>query len=209
MKYFNRGDLYSLLRNLRCLDEDMARVYILEVVLALEYLHSLNVVHKDVKLDDLLISLDGLSKVGLIISTNALSGPSASGNAFLDDDTTNLATRHSSKRALLQNPSVVSTPDDLAPEILLGMGHGATVDCWSVGAILFELLVGIPPFNANSPQQNFNNNMNQGLYQPKIQEEMSNKTYDWINPLLIGSPAQWLGATGAKEVKGTYFLQGY
>ncbi|GMH13910.1 hypothetical protein Nepgr_015751 [Nepenthes gracilis] len=84
------------------------------------------------------------------------------------------------------------------------MGHGATVIGWSVGAILSELLVGIPPFNADSLQQNFNNNMNQGLYQPKIQEEMSNKTYDLINPLLIGSLAQRLGA---KEVKGHIFLK--
>ncbi|GMH21754.1 hypothetical protein Nepgr_023596 [Nepenthes gracilis] len=207
MKYFNRGDLYSLQGNLRCLDKDMARVYVSEVVLALEYLHSLNVVHRDVKPDDPLISLDGLSMVGLIISTNALSGPSASGHAFVDDDTTDSATRHSSKRALLQKPSVVSTLNDLALEILLGMGHGTTADCWSMGAILFELLVGIPPFNADSPQQNFNNNMNQGLYQPKIQEEMSNETYDLINPLFIGSPTQRLGATGAKEVKGHIFFK--
>ncbi|KAJ7949610.1 putative Kinase [Quillaja saponaria] len=47
MEYLNGGDLYSLLRNLGCLDEDMARVYIAEVVLALEYLHSLNVIHRD------------------------------------------------------------------------------------------------------------------------------------------------------------------
>ncbi|GMH17986.1 hypothetical protein Nepgr_019827 [Nepenthes gracilis] len=112
---------------------------------------------RDVKPDDLLISVDGLCKVGLVISTNALSDPSASGNAFLDDS----ATQHSSKQALPRKPSVVITPDDLAPEILPGIGQNATTDCWSVGAILFELLVGIPPFNANSPQQNFNNNMNQ------------------------------------------------
>ena len=81
-----------------------------------------------------------------------------------------------------QKLSVVGTPDYLAPEILLGMGHGwtftfkiyyehsnkkffinflflpflnlsgATADWWSVGVIPFELLVGIPPFNAESPQ---------------------------------------------------------
>ncbi|GMH03019.1 hypothetical protein Nepgr_004858 [Nepenthes gracilis] len=190
MKNFNRGDLYSLLRKLSCLAEDMARVYVSEVVLALEYLHSLNMVHRDVKPNDLLIILDGLSKVGLIISTNALSGPSASGNAFLDDGTTDSATRHSSKRELLQKPSVIRIPDDLASERLLGMGRGTTADCWFVGAILFELLVGILPFNADSPQHNFNNNMNQGLHRPKIQEEMSYDTYDLINRLLIGSPAQ-------------------
>ncbi|GMH01985.1 hypothetical protein Nepgr_003824 [Nepenthes gracilis] len=197
------------------LDEDMARVYLAEVVLALEYLHSLNVMHRDLKPDDLLISLDGhlkltdfgLSKVGLINSTNDWSGPSTSSNAFLDDDKTDSTTQHSSRRELLRKPSVVGTPDDLAPEILLGMGHGATADWWFVGVILFELLVGIPPFNAESQQQIFNNIMNQGIHRPKIPEEMSYETSDLINPLLIGSPAQRLGETGAREVKGHIFFK--
>jgi len=90
MEYLNGGDLYSLLRNLGCLDEDVARVYIAEVVsfsvfpsqililhieqfqnliiisfkvLALEYLHSLRVVHRDLKPDNLLIAHDGHIKV--------------------------------------------------------------------------------------------------------------------------------------------------
>ncbi|GKB65144.1 probable serine/threonine protein kinase IREH1 isoform X2 [Tanacetum coccineum] len=83
MEYLNGGDLYSLLRNLGCLDEDIARIYIAEVVLALEYLHSLRIVHRDLKPDNLLIAHDGhikltdfgLSKVGLINSTDDLSGP--------------------------------------------------------------------------------------------------------------------------------------
>lgn len=96
MEYLNGGDLYSLLRNLGCLDEDVARVYIAEVVrtykfivgvlclffffflflifyffrfqvLALEYLHSLSVVHRDLKPDNLLIAHDGHVKVVLLL----------------------------------------------------------------------------------------------------------------------------------------------
>lgn len=92
----------------------------------------------------------GLSKVGLINSTEDLSGASFSSSALLDHH--EMKSQYSSKREQRQKHSVVGTPDYLAPEILLGMGHGATADWWSVGVILFELLVGIPPFNAETPQ---------------------------------------------------------
>ncbi|XP_021730315.1 probable serine/threonine protein kinase IRE [Chenopodium quinoa] len=208
MEYLNGGDLYSLLRNLGCLDEDMVRVYIAEVVLALEYLHKLNVIHRDLKPDNLLIGPDGhikltdfgLSKVGLINSTDDLSGPSVGNSGFLGDEKAGSAFDQS-PREQRQKHSVVGTPDYLAPEILLGMGHGATADWWSVGVILFELLVGIPPFNAESPQRIFDNIMNHDIPWPKIHEEMSYEAYDLINKLLIENPVQRLGATGAREVK--------
>ncbi|KAL3645219.1 hypothetical protein CASFOL_010399 [Castilleja foliolosa] len=205
MEYLNGGDLFSLLKNLGCLEEDMARVYIAEVVLALEYLHSLNVIHRDLKPDNLLIGPDGhikltdfgLSKVGLINSTDDLSGPSA----FVGDDKPKVAAHSSQKREQRKKHSVVGTPDYLAPEILLGMGHGATADWWSVGVILFELLVGIPPFNAEHPQQIFNNIINRHIPWPKVPEEMSLEAYDLINKLLFENPVQRLGATGSGEVK--------
>ncbi|KAM1708827.1 hypothetical protein TB2_001704 [Malus domestica] len=213
MEYLNGGDLYSLLRNLGCLDEDMARVYIAEVVLALEYLHSLNVIHRDLKPDNLLIGQDGhikltdfgLSKVGLISSTDDLSGPSVSGTGFVPDD--ELKSESSSERAQRQKHSIVGTPDYLAPEILLGMGHSATADWWSVGVILFEVLVGIPPFNAEHPQQIFNNIINRDIPWPKVPEEMSPEAYDLIDKLLTDNPVQRLGATGTREVKQHPFFK--
>ncbi|KAM6598479.1 probable serine/threonine protein kinase IRE [Cannabis sativa] len=213
MEYLNGGDLYSLLRNLSCLDEDMARVYIAEVVLALEYLHSLNVVHRDLKPDNLLIGQDGhikltdfgLSKVGLINSTDDLTTSSVSENGFLGEEETKA--QHTSKREERQKHSVVGTPDYLAPEILLGMGHGATADWWSVGVILFELLVGIPPFNADHPQRVFDNIINRDIPWPKTPDEMSYEAYDLIDKLLTENPVQRLGTTGASEVKRHPFFK--
>ena len=46
----------------------------------------------------------------------------------------------------------VGTPDYLAPELLLGTGHGSEVDWWALGAILYEMVVGVPPFSAASPE---------------------------------------------------------
>ncbi|KAJ6882891.1 serine/threonine protein kinase IRE [Populus alba x Populus x berolinensis] len=213
MEYLNGGDLYSLLRNLGCLDEDMARMYIAEVVLALEYLHSSNVIHRDLKPDNLLISQDGhikltdfgLSKVGLINSTDDLSVPLVSSSGFLDDD--ELKSQSSSMSEEHQKHPVVGTPDYLAPEILLGMGHGATADWWSVGVILYEMLVGIPPFNAETPQQIFDNIMNRDIPWPRIPEEMNFDACDLIDKLLTENPLQRLGATGAREVKKHSFFR--
>ncbi|KAL4199563.1 hypothetical protein AMTRI_Chr03g51800 [Amborella trichopoda] len=216
MEYLNGGDLYSLLRNLGCLDEDMARVYIAEVVLALEYLHSLHVIHRDLKPDNLLIAHDGhikltdfgLSKVGLINSTDNLSGPPVSGTAELGQDRPQLsASEQSHKREERQKQSAVGTPDYLAPEILLGMGHGTTADWWSVGVILFELIVGIPPFNAEHPQIIFDNILNRNIPWPQIPEEMSCEAQDLIDKLLTEDPIQRLGSTGAAEVKKHAFFK--
>ncbi|KAF8044283.1 hypothetical protein BT93_A2312 [Corymbia citriodora subsp. variegata] len=213
MEYLNGGDLYSLLRNLGCLDEDMARIYIAELVLALEYLHSLNVIHRDLKPDNLLIGQDGhikltdfgLSKVGLIDSTDDFSGPPACNAEFFSDNEPKCP--RSIKREQRKKHSVVGTPDYLAPEILLGMGHGATADWWSVGVILFEMLVGIPPFNAEHPQKIFDNVMNRDIPWPKVPEEISFEAYELINKLLIETPVQRLGATGAREVKKHPFFK--
>ncbi|KAH0850421.1 LOW QUALITY PROTEIN: hypothetical protein HID58_095578 [Brassica napus] len=205
MEYLNGGDLFSLLRNLGCLDEDMARIYIAEVVLALEYLHSVNIIHRDLKPDNLLINQDGhikltdfgLSKVGLINSTDDLSVDASLGNSefFAEDG----RPQHSQGKDSRKKHEVVGTPDYLAPEILLGMGHGKTADWWSVGVILFEVLVGIPPFNAETPQQIFENIINRDIPWPNVPEEISYEAYDLINKLLTENPVQRLGATGAGE----------
>ncbi|XP_042063880.1 probable serine/threonine protein kinase IREH1 isoform X1 [Salvia splendens] len=216
MEYLNGGDLYSMLRNLGCLDEDVARIYIAEVVLALEYLHSLRVVHRDLKPDNLLIAHDGhikltdfgLSKVGLINSTatDDLSGPAVSGTSLMDEDEPPLsASEHQQKRR--KKRSAVGTPDYLAPEILLGTGHGFTADWWSVGVILFELIVGIPPFNAEHPQKIFDNILNRKIPWPEVPDEMSYEAFDLIDRLLTEDPNQRLGAVGASEVKEHPFFR--
>ncbi|KAH0664586.1 hypothetical protein KY290_030494 [Solanum tuberosum] len=214
MEYLNGGDLYSLLRNLGCLDEEVVRVYIAEVVLALEYLHSQHVVHRDLKPDNLLIAHDGhikltdfgLSKVGLINSTDDLSGPAVSGTSMMEDDESQLsASEHQEERR--KKRSAVGTPDYLAPEILLGTGHGFTADWWSVGIILFELIVGVPPFNAEHPQKIFDNILNRKIPWPMVSEEMSGNAQDLIDQLLTEDPNMRLGARGASEVKQHPFFR--
>ncbi|XP_035546661.1 probable serine/threonine protein kinase IREH1 [Juglans regia] len=95
----------------------------------------------------------------------------------------------------------------LAPEILLGTGHGATADWWSVGVILFELIVGIPPFNAEHPQTIFDNILNRNIPWPRVPDEMSPEAQDLIDRLLTEDPHQRLGDRGASEVKQHVFFK--
>ncbi|CAH8321798.1 unnamed protein product [Eruca vesicaria subsp. sativa] len=202
MEYVKGGDFYSLLKNLNCIHETNARKYIAEVVLALEYLHSEGVVHRDLKPDNILVADDGhvklidfgLSKVGLIDSTGDLSGPKLP------------TSEHKIKRQ--DKRSARGTPDYLAPEILRGTGHGATADWWSVGIILFEFIVGIPPFNADNPEKIFDNILKRDIPWPSDPEEMTIEARDLINRLLAEDPHQRLGARGAAEVKQHIFFKG-
>uniref|UniRef100_A0A453H719 non-specific serine/threonine protein kinase n=1 Tax=Aegilops tauschii subsp. strangulata TaxID=200361 RepID=A0A453H719_AEGTS len=150
----------------------------------------------------------GLSKVGLINSTDDLSGPAVSGASLYGDDEPQMnELEEMDHRARRQKRSAVGTPDYLAPEILLGTGHGTSADWWSVGVILFELLVGIPPFNAEHPQTIFDNILNRKIPWPHVPEEMSFEAKDLIDKFLTEDPHQRLGSDGASEVKQHPFFK--
>ncbi|GER37585.1 kinase [Striga asiatica] len=201
MEYLNGGDLYSLLKKVGCLEDAVARIYIAELVLALEYLHSLGIVHRDLKPDNILIAHDGhikltdfgLSKIGLMNCTTELSSR--------ETDNVNLDINGQlSSDKMDGDQSAVGTPDYLAPEILLGKEHGYAADWWSVGIILFELITGIPPFNADHPENIFDNILNRKIPWPSVPDEMSCQAQDLIDRLLVHNPDERLGAKGASEV---------
>ncbi|XP_004238243.2 probable serine/threonine protein kinase IRE4 isoform X1 [Solanum lycopersicum] len=211
MEYLNGGDLFSLLKKVGCLEEDVARTYVAELVLALEYLHSLGVVHRDLKPDNILIAHDGhikltdfgLSKIGLMNSTDDLSGPDTKDVALPD-----VGSQHNPDTSDKSQRSAVGTPDYLAPEILLGTEHGSAADWWSVGIVLFELITGIPPFNSEHPEGIFDNILNKQIPWPSVPEEMSFEARDLIDRLLVHDPNKRLGAKGASEVKAHQFFRG-
>ncbi|XP_042492106.1 probable serine/threonine protein kinase IRE4 [Macadamia integrifolia] len=216
MEYLNGGDLYSLLRNVGCLEEHVARIYIAELVLALEYLHSLGIVHRDLKPDNILIAHDGhikltdfgLSKIGLMNSTADLSGSGTNGTILFNSNDLHTSFEHANQTEERNWKSAVGTPDYLAPEILLGTEHGYAADWWSVGIILFELITGIPPFNAERPEIIFENILNGKIPWPSVPSDMSFEAQDLINRFLTHNPDQRLGANGAPEVKVHPFFKG-
>eukprot|EP01060_Flectonema_neradi_P006648 TRINITY_DN14510_c2_g1_i2.p1 TRINITY_DN14510_c2_g1~~TRINITY_DN14510_c2_g1_i2.p1 ORF type:complete len:838 (+),score=82.77 TRINITY_DN14510_c2_g1_i2:133-2514(+) len=156
MEYMPGGDLFSLLERVESFDESTARFYIAEVYLALEYLHSMSVVHRDLKPDNILLSETGhikltdfgLSDVGVgFVLDNIIS---KTDNAFQSCYGT---PKNQSQRA----DEGGGTPDYVAPEIILGDQSDKMADYWSLGVLLYEFITGCPPFAADTAQQTFDN----------------------------------------------------
>nr|VZI05092.1 unnamed protein product [Spirometra erinaceieuropaei] len=187
MEYIPGGDMMSLLIKKEIFEEDLTRFYIAELILALESVHRLGFIHRDIKPDNILINRDGhikLTDFGLCTSfrwthnskywdpifSNPQSGESNqegantgadqqqeadSGNAERDDQlhpmhdqTLDRRIRSCSNRRCAR--SLVGTPNYIAPEILRRQEYNQACDWWSVGVILYEMLVGRPPFVAQT-----------------------------------------------------------
>ncbi|KXN69972.1 kinase-like protein, partial [Conidiobolus coronatus NRRL 28638] len=175
MEYLIGGDLSSLLQVFGCFDEDMARFYIAETTLALNYLHENGVVHRDLKPDNILIDHTGHIKL-------------------TDFGLSRIHELHTPKRPP-SNRELLGTPDYLAPELLLGSSHGSPVDWWAVGVCLFEFLVGYPPFSDETPELIFRNILNHQVQWPPVdpgESYFSSESEDLIKNLLQPDPSKRL-----------------
>jgi serine/threonine kinase 38 len=175
MDFAPGGDLMALLIKRDILPEHWVKVYAAEAILAIQTVHSLGYIHRDLKPDNFLFDVKGhmkLTDLGLAAKFTAdvdsltrdasfivaQTGPggatsptSSSSSATIDPVTNGTSTSetHKTDRTLVY--STVGTPDYIAPEVLLKKGYTNTVDFWSLGVILFECLLGYPPFYADDP----------------------------------------------------------
>merc|ERR1719210_580792 len=161
MEYCAGGDLMSILMRHDILSEDWTRFYMCELAAAIQSVHDLDYVHRDLKPDNILIDCSGhvkLSDFGLSKKFKAentndgyvhqfqkqvdrLAGGSEVTSSRPPQNRTNYK---KNRRELLY--STVGTPDYMAPEIFAQKGYNLAVDWWSLGVIMYECLVGYPPF---------------------------------------------------------------
>eukprot|EP00007_Cunea_sp_BSH-02190019_P004923 CAMPEP_0174232182 /NCGR_PEP_ID=MMETSP0417-20130205/2539_1 /TAXON_ID=242541 /ORGANISM="Mayorella sp, Strain BSH-02190019" /LENGTH=1527 /DNA_ID=CAMNT_0015310191 /DNA_START=325 /DNA_END=4908 /DNA_ORIENTATION=- len=197
MEYCPGGDLFSLLELYGTLSPDVARFYIAELVLALDYLHMLGIVHRDVKPDNVLLDEDGHVKLTDF-------GLSSFGMRTRQRESISLKQRRS-VRGDSSNLSCVGTPDYIAPEVLLNEGHSHGVDWWAVGVLTYELLVGYRPFQRESIVDTFQAII---LMELSIPRTLPSTARSLISGLLTLDPGNRLGRDGGKDIKEHPFFSG-
>jgi serum/glucocorticoid-regulated kinase 2 len=115
------GELFYHLSRLKKLTESASKFYFAEILLGLEHLHSLDIVYRDIKPENILLDIDGhirIADFGLskIIPQNQ------------------------------RSYSFCGSPEYMSPEMLSCVGHDKRLDIYCLGALLFEMLTGLPPF---------------------------------------------------------------
>lgn len=234
MEFLPGGDLMTMLIKYDTFSEDVTRFYMAECVLALEAVHKLGFIHRDIKPDNILIDKDGhvkLSDFGLstgfhkqhdsayyqslLDGDSATSGAAAAPNrnsvAISSINLTvsskdQIATWKANRRKLAF--STVGTPDYIAPEIFLQQGYNKECDWWSLGAIMFECLVGYPPFCSPSAHETYRKiiDWRHELYFPD-DVHLSRESEDLIRRLITSADHR-LGKKGAEEIKDHVFFAG-
>lgn len=170
----------SHLRRAGRFSADVTRFYLASIVLAIEYLHSRNIIYRDLKPENLLLDRHGYLRIADF------------GFAKVVQDRTF---------------TLCGTPEYLAPEIVLSQGHGKAVDWWALGILGFEMLAGYPPFFDDHPLGIYEKILRGDIAFPSHIDPFAK---DLIRGLLTADRSKRLGNLrgGAKDVMGHPWFAG-
>ncbi|XP_070246867.1 protein kinase C delta type isoform X3 [Myotis yumanensis] len=169
MEFLNGGDLMYHIQDKGRFELYRAMFYAAEIICGLQFLHSKGIIYRDLKLDNVMLDQNGHIKIADFGMCKE--------NIFAD------------KKA----STFCGTPDYIAPEILQGLKYSFSVDWWSFGVLLYEMLIGQSPFHGDDEDELFESIRVDTPHYPRW---ITKESKDILEKLLERDPAKRLGVTG-------------
>uniref|UniRef100_A0A9J8C333 Protein kinase C n=1 Tax=Cyprinus carpio carpio TaxID=630221 RepID=A0A9J8C333_CYPCA len=178
MEYLNGGDLMFHIQENGRFDLYRATFYAAEIVCGLQFLHSKGIIYRDIKLDNVMLDGEGHVKIADFGMCKE--------NVFGDNRATTFC----------------GTPDYIAPEILLGQQYSFSVDWWSLGVLVYEMLIGQSPFHGDDEDELFESIRMDTPHYPRW---ITVDTRDMLERLFERDPSRRLGVVG--NIRGHLFFK--
>uniref|UniRef100_A0AAY4A1Y1 protein kinase C n=1 Tax=Denticeps clupeoides TaxID=299321 RepID=A0AAY4A1Y1_9TELE len=169
MEYLNGGDLMFHIQDKGRFELYRATFYASEIVCGLQFLHSKGIIYRDLKLDNVMLDGDGHIKIADFGMCKE--------NVFGEDRATTFC----------------GTPDYIAPEIILGLSYTFSVDWWSFGVLVYEMLIGQSPFHGDDEDELFESIR---VDTPHFPRWVTKETRDLLERLFERDPCHRLGVVG-------------
>ena len=182
IEYVQGGELFTLLRNRGSFPLEQAKFYTAHIITIFEYLHGKNIIYRDLKPENILINKNGYLKLTDFGFAK-----------YLNNEKTY---------------TLCGTPEYLAPEIILNKGHGKPVDWWTMGILLYEMLVGIDPFSDDDPMKTYQKIIKGKINFPK---DFDKNAKSLIKHLLTADTTKRYGClkNGVKDILNHRLFIGY
>ncbi|XP_076442958.1 calcium-independent protein kinase C-like isoform X1 [Babylonia areolata] len=182
MEYVNGGDLMFQIQRARKFDEPRARFYAAEVTLALMFLHRHGIIYRDLKLDNILLDAEGHCKI---------------------------ADFGMCKEGMFEGKltqTFCGTPDYIAPEILQELEYDASVDWWALGVLMYEMMAGQPPFEADNEDDLFESILHDDVLYPVW---LSKEAVSILKGFMTKNPAKRLGCVTSQGAEKAIFIHAF
>lgn len=174
LEYCPAGELFNLLQKRKRFSEEQARFYSAQMVLAIEHMHTKDIIYRDLKPENVLLDKSGYIRLTDFGLSRMNAGP--------NEDV----------------KSICGTPEYMAPEILMKLGYGKAIDWWTLGCIIYEMTVGLPPFYCNDRNELFERIK---YSNPKYPSSISPQLRSLLEGLFKKDSAKRLGSNGVEEIK--------